>query len=466
MHELLGTSRVQSGIVELLRTGSMAFPSPIDGKAMSARHSLILNRNMYAYRCLDEASGTVMYVIAGEAYLRPVCLFIPEGRLCVSFSVDAIQGQMPGMWQEFANRVVRHGDLLVRYFALKETRPLHAWQGSTSIHLGHILWNDISGIAAMIPQVSDDQLPRFAVYDAADHPEMYGPLDEIFPRLRGLVDRRHTYLEAEIPDFYRRGQVVFRSSSFFVSRMVRDSILACVKPMAPDSPAAVCARAHQAGIPVVMFGLRVENRTVVELEHFCLHRIDCLASSLGRAILVIDGHNSYPGEPENVVWSHGEHGATRPPIVIERDLVAAMQTRAEGTELLIASTIGLPLSESLACGKESDVLVTMWGAGLAKYRWVCNIPGVVLTSKYGLNHRGDLPLYHSPRYMEDASPLAFVPEDMITDAPDAPLLVDLGGVNPSIANFHVDERRAFAFIRAVIERACTTGKQRDEVGGG
>ena len=34
-----------------------------------------------------------------------------------------------------------------------------------------------------------------------------------------------------------------------------------------------------------------------------------------------------------------------------------------------------------------------WGAGLAKYRWVCNKPGLLLTGEWNLRHREDLHIY-------------------------------------------------------------------------
>ncbi len=441
---------LQAQHAALIETGAMRFPSPVDGRPMAVRHALILHGVVYAYRAVDEATGTVMFLIAGEIYFRLTALFIPEGRICVAYDQGAMQ--MPQMFREFMARVMQHGDLLARYFARDDTTALHAWRGATAMHIGHVLWNDISGIDDIVRTVPQAALPRFAVFEAALEPEMYGPLDRIFPELEGLVERHAGGFQPAIGSFYEQGLCLIRSSSMFVPRSVRERILATVRPLDRASPASICALARADGVPVILFGIRVENRTIVELERFCTALVGHLAATLGQAVLVVDGHNSRIGEQDAFIWSHGEHGATRRPIEIERDLVEAMAERALGTGIEIVSTIGMPITESLACGREAQALIAIWGAGLAKYRWVCNIPGLIITNRWNLGNLGDLGLYHDPARMEAPTPVRLIPADAVEDLPDAPLVVRLGeGFIPSICNFRIDEAKAMAAIDAMLE---------------
>ncbi len=452
LHALFNPGGLQDQTVRLLETGAMSFPSPVDGRPMAVRHALVLHGTLYAYRCVEPSTGTVMFLIAGEIFFRLCGLFIPEGRLCVSLAPDALRGQMPQMFVEFFARVVQHGDLLAAYFARTETVPLHAWRGLTAMHIGHVLWNDISGIAGLVRAVPRERLPRFVLFDAGLEPEMYGPLDRIFPELEGLVDREPGALQAAIPGFYRDGACLIRSSAMHVPRDVRDRILATVRPLDRASPAALCALARADRVPVIVFGIRVENRTLVELERFCTTLVGHLAARLGQAVLVVDGHNSRIGDTGAIIWSHGEHGASRRPIDVERELVDAMAARALGTGIEIVSTIGLPITESLACGATADALIAFWGAGLAKYRWVCNLPGLIITNHANLGAFNDRDLYHSPNVMEAPSPLRFVPADIVQDLPDAPLLVRLGpDFIPSICNFRIDEARAMAAVDEMLD---------------
>ena len=456
LHALFNPGGLQAQSVAFLRDGVMSFPSPVDGRPMPVRHALILHGTLYAYRCVEPATGTVMFLIAGEIFFRLSGLFIPEGRLCVSLSIEQLRPQMPQMFAEFMGRVMQHGDLLAAYFAREDTTPLHAWRGLTAMHIGHVLWNDISGIAGLVRAVPRERLPRFALFDAELEPEMYGPLDRIFPELEGLVDRSAASLQATIPEFYRAGACLIRSSSMHVPKDVRERILSTVRPLDRASPAALCQLARAEHVPVILFGIRVENRTVVELEHFCTTLVGHLAATLcregGQAVLVVDGHNSRIGAADSIIWSHGEHGASRRPIDVERELVDAMQDRALGTGIEIVSTIGLPITESLACGAKADALIAFWGAGLAKYRWVCNLPGLIITNHANLGAFNDRDLYHSPHVMEAPSPLRFIPADAVEDLPDAPLLVRLGpDFIASICNFRIDEAKAMAAIDDMLD---------------
>jgi hypothetical protein len=85
------------------------------------------------------------------------------------------------------------------------------------------------------------------------------------------------------------------------------------------------------------------------------------------------------------------------------------------------------MSESIHWCNRSDFFITPWGAGLAKYRWVCNRPGLVLASPRFLREAGEqtVHLYDSPEFMEDPSRLEFVASTDVQDEPDAEVLVSV-----------------------------------------
>ncbi len=451
LHALFNPGGLQAQNHALIEHGRMSFPSPVDGRPMTVRHALVLHGTIYAYRTVEEATGTVMFLVAGEIFFRLSGLFIPEGRICVALHRDAIRAQMPDMFREFFARIMQHGDLLARYFANDRTVPLHAWRGVTAMHIGHVLWNDLSGIGNIVNANKPMTLPRFALFDCEMEPEMYGPLDAIFPELKGLVDRSAKGFQESIPSFYSNGQCLIRSSAMTVTKSVRTRILGTVRPLDRASPASICALARADNVPVVLFGIRVENRTMVNLEAFCTALVDRLSRTLGEAVLVVDGHNSRIGASDSFIWSHGEHGAKRRPIEVERDMVDAMLERAQGTGIEIVSTIGMPITESLACGREASAMVAIWGAGLAKYRWVCNLPGLVITNHWNLSNLGDLHIYDSALNMEEPTAVQFIAPDAVEDLPDAPLLVPLGsGFIPSICNFRIDEEKAMGAVDAML----------------
>jgi hypothetical protein len=451
LHTLSNPGLLQDQLKPFMTDGAMLFPSPIDGRPLRSSHAVALHGTIHGYRFVEPVTSTVMFLIAGEIFFRPAGLFIPEGRLCVALQPDQIRGQMPEMFREFFARVMQHGDLLATYFARDDIRPVHVWRGVTAMHIGHVLWNDISGISRVIRDVPQAALPRFRLFDAGMQPEMYGPLDRIFPELEGLIDRDPGSFQNGVAGFYSRGESPVRSSAMTVPKDVRDRILAMVRPVDMASPASICALAREDRVPVVLFGLRVENRTIVGLEEFCDALVDQLSASLGEVVLVVDGHNSRIGEQDSYIWSHGELGAAHKPIDLERELVERMQDHSAGTRVQVVSTVGMPITESIACGLHAQALVAIWGAGLAKYRWVCNLPGLIITNHWNLSNLNDLHIYDSPAAMEAPTPVRFIAANLVEDLPDAPLMVPLGpDFIPSICNFRIDERGAMATIHAVL----------------
>ena len=90
---------------------------------------------------------------------------------------------------------------------------------------------------------------------------------------------------------------------------------------------------------------------------------------------------------------------------------------------------------------EAHFFVAPWGAALAKYRWVCNTPGLTTVGAWNLQHRSDLAIYHHPDAMENPTPLAF-------NAPDA--VVDVDGEAGDRSNYSLDEGKVFAQVRTLI----------------
>jgi len=205
---------------------------------------------------------------------------------------------------------------------------------------------------------------------------------------------------------------------------------------------------------VILLGLRVENRTLVDLGGFLTDLIGFIAGQFPHAVFVLDGHNSR-GEAEDgrVIESHGESRAARQPVDIEHELVANLQEHFRAVPVTIADTIGRSLAVSLAWADQCDCFVSIWGASLAKYRWVCNLTGLVITSHHNLSQRGDVHIYDSADCMETPTQLRFIERELVTDRPEAALLIDVSPGDASFFNFEVDQAGLFPRIKAMIEQS-------------
>jgi hypothetical protein len=422
LHWLFDPGRLQRAFETLARDGEMTLRSPIDGGPMTCRASLPLETDLVAYRFHDGRASLTFYLLAGGIINRTLALYIPDANLVLCPDPEWFRAAWPNLTAMLHRHVARHGRALFAYLAGDRSEPVHFWRGRNAIHLGHVLWNDYSGIERLMLACGDRQ-PRYLVCETGSGPELYGALDDVFPELAGRVWREPAPLLGLVDTLYESNAVLFRTSGLTVTRGLRDRILALAPVRGADSP-------------VVLLGLRTENRTCIDLPGFCRALVGKLAAGGAPVTLVVDGHNSRPDG--GTIWSHGEHAAATAPIAIERMLVEVMRKAAHGTCVAIVSTIGAPLSESLAWGRAASMVVAFWGAGLAKYRWVCNCPGLVITSRWNLETLGDLRIYSEPRTMDDPTRLAFVPVDAVTDRPDAPVLIAHGEKPaPSLVNFEL-----------------------------
>ena len=82
----------------------------------------------------------------------------------------------------------------------------------------------------------------------------------------------------------------------------------------------------------------------------------------------------------------------------------------------VISLIGESVNHSLVWGEIADCFVSPWGAGLAKYKWVNNIKGVVFSSKCVLEEKNDLHIYDDDRYRELAVKDIWLPAVFATNA--------------------------------------------------
>jgi hypothetical protein len=116
----------------------------------------------------------------------------------------------------------------------------------------------------------------------------------------------------------------------------------------------------------------------------------------------------------------------------------------------IVNLIGETIAASIFWCNRSEFFVTPWGAGLAKYRWVCNKPGVVTAGPTYLRTAGDhtIHLYDSEEFMDRPTPLLFTAAADAEDVPDAPSPVPIN--DNARVNYRVRYEAVFALIRRLL----------------
>ncbi len=441
---------LQDRFVAAMRTGALTWPSPVDRADMPCTGAFTLDDFNSLFRFADWSSGLDIFVLATEHMSRVSGLYVPAHGLALSRGGD----QKRMLLQHFPalGRFVLHH---LAYFASSllagcarpaaPARFATFLRGGASAHLGHQLWNELTAIDALVGALPPDRLPEWLVPGLPGNEiEFYGRLDALFPEIAGRVRRGFADQRAVIGHAYENRLILFRATREHIGDGLRRRVMAHAARSAPALP----PRGR-----TILVGLRVENRTVTDLEALCAlvveEAIRWQAGGASPVTVVFDGHNARgDARSDETISSHREGIASQSPLAVERAVVAALRQRFAGQPVTLLDTLGEPLAVSLVWAQACDGVVALWGAGLAKYRWVANKPGLVVTSRWNLENKGDLGLYDAAAYMADPTPLAYVEGTAVHDLPDAPVLVPFG--HPSYHNFTFDPDAMRRQIRAVL----------------
>ncbi len=443
---------LRSELFRLVDLGTMSWPSPVDGRRIEApARTLYLDDGCFAYQVHDERHGLTFYVFAMAGFFRTFAVYFPAADLVVAQDEGHLAAARP-YCERARGRLLQHaaqfGSELIGALRQPDGEVVHAFRGFPAIHLGHFVWQDLSGVSYLVDAFPPEKLPRFFVFENHRHPELYGPIDEIFPELQGKVVRLDHTLNAHVGTFYRERQRVIKSTSISVPARVGKRIVASLRRAPHWADVAARAASAAAAGPVVLVGLRIGNRTVEDMQGFALALIRMLAEAIGPLTVVIDGHNSAGDTPGATYASFGDNfsgGTTF--LQREVEITAFLARTFAGSPVTLVDNIGRPIPESVIWCSHADFFVAPWGAALAKYRWVCNTPGLTTVGRWNLEHRHDLSIYHHPGAMENPTPLLF-------NAPEA--VEDLAGTEAGSdaqdrSNYRLDQAMVFAQVRTLIE---------------
>ncbi len=453
LRDLLATD-LQAMLPGLAAGGGFTVPDPVTGAPVASQGSLCIDDFHFAYRFVAAGSGLVFYLIAGHEHSQVYALYLPRAGLllCGPGQESMAAGAQRFLAEALSHHLVVHGAAFAAYLAAPlrgVSVPLRAPPWS---HIGHQLWNELSGIERLLDATGQGAaLPEWIVPDAERPIEFYGAIDTLFPRLAGRV-RRGLLRDARglIDHAYANGRLVVRATGAFVSADLRRRLLAHAERVAPEPPGLAQLDRPDgaaAGGPVLLLGLRTENRTLADLAGFYGRLIAALRGRYPGARFVIDGHNVTAGGVKH--RSFGERAGQEAAVAAAERAILERLRALHGTAAIV-DAVGLTVPENLRLIARCDAFVSPWGAGLAKYRWACNRPGYVMTGRWNLEHRADLRIYELPTILEAPAALRWLAAAHVTDRPlDHPILV-MPYPHAQWANFDIDEPAAIADILAFV----------------
>lgn len=406
-------------VARLLRTGTPALPSlSSQGDAESALIVAVDSTSLVAH-VRDTRSAETWLVGFG---LR--------GKGSVSWVWRPAQAQFFWIAMDPVAASDQLATLLVAYAAaaphfrnlVQAPRGLaFAYQPIKQYHFGHLIWNSLSGLQriasnagppAAFPTIFDlsNDLPRS---------EIFGAIEDIFPEASGSVRRDAQSMADAMALAAKAGQRLVAYAGLEVQRSLRQRIVSSVlgqptvRSLAPFGDLGFGGSAGRPRPLGLALGLRLQDRSVQDMAAFYASVTERLLMAAGDRGLtvVIDGMNAPPARSARV-------GAVL-------DVGSAMQTelgfvedfRARVTHLPVSvlSCVGMAVPENLFWLSMCQFFVAPMGAGLVKYRWVLNLPGMALVSRMNLKFSRYYRVYGDTGDMEDPSPIHYTEPDEVQD---------------------------------------------------
>lgn len=416
--------------------GRLTLPSPVDGAPVSTDICLALSHFVFGYRFVDQRHKLPFVVVATMHVCQTVAVWFPVSGTC--YVRDAATGAFllqhhPA--QPIAACIRQHArqflSPLVRYLLRPSRRIAFLFLHK---HLGHHLWQDLSGVASVVADVPAASMPEIVMLNA-DASEMFGRIDRLYPSLHGRVDRRFAAIADLCAHVYDDGLCLLSPTGCLVTEDLAGRIVGLAETHESTAQDRETLRSLRAGgVPIVLVGLRVENRTVVDFPGFALALVGLLREETGdRVAIVVDGHNS---SGQGSFESHGQHAMTADPTAIEHAIAAAIEAAIAGSTVVMVDTIGARMERSIFWSRHADFFVTPWGAGLAKYRWIGNRPGLVLAGRAYQGAVSDLGIYSDPAYREAPVPQIVLDARHVEDRPDDAGVIPID--DPLRVNYTVD----------------------------
>ena len=435
--------RLQGEMDRLLRTGRMCWPSPLDGSLVeSDGFALLIDRNCFAYRFRQQAAGLVFYVICSGGYFRNYGLYFPTADLMVSATrVPGGDFVLLGRARETILRHLLHfGGALTEGGQMARDPVVQLVYGACAIHIGHYVWQDLAGLAYLLNGLGSAPPPALQMFEVGRTTQFFGAEEELFPVLDGRITRHAGAFGEHVESFYRHNQRVITYTAISVPASLGEAVrkAARLRPeLQADRRAADAAAARG---PVVLIGIRVGNRTMPDQQDVLAALIRRLGRDVPRCTVVLDGLNDPLDRGGSVAPELATGSELAQELVIGRGLARV----ADEAGLQFVDLVNRSALCSVLWCSQADMFVAPLGAALAKYRWICNTPGLVLSSRWNLQNRGDLRIYDAPAALENSSEMAFVPLEHVRD--DAP------AHEPGRTGFFIDRDPVFAQIADMIRR--------------
>ena len=272
-------------------------------------------------------------------------------------------------------------------------------------HFGHYVWNNVSALGGLLGPGA--LAPDFHV--SRPGACFFAPVTELLPEL-SRQPQFQVGLEPEMLALAAEQQAVLAfGKDMEISSAIAGRVLGWATRTCPPAGLAMLRQLRAAPGPLVLLGLRLGNRAWLEQAEGLVALAEALAARPGGASFVLDG--MVGGLPMG--WTHQL-------MSLDAEMALAAQVMAGIRRFApCESVVGASMAESLVACDLCDIFVAPGGSGLARYKWLANKPGVLLSNRVALDHThpegwGVRAFEH---HREGGIPSRFIAPEAVRDVP-------------------------------------------------
>lgn len=394
--------------------------------AYETSHGIVMSDFTVAYPCKNSDNSFIILIESGQYNCRLGLLDCSNGDIFEK--IKDIGPNSPNSMRLQLRLLLEH---IIKYkSAIKDyfRSPTNAKIGILrNNHLGHNLWNDLTALYRIEKNNLLKNLEEIVLFRGANG-EPWIKLENFS---NNAVINRNIFSQHDLINFfYKNHKFPIRLGDNFIfediaNRIIKYSEVNCAK------------KSFKTADEIwVVFGLRFENRTWLNQKEGLLEISEYIAQNTKNLTIIIDGHD--------IINSTGKHHASHQESPdaninqLETNLFNILSEKYHNTNIKVIDAVSLSIDCTVNLISKSDFFIAPWGAGLAKYKWISNIPGIIFTSQWNLKNKRDLKIYESDSFRERATPSLYVDAKYIQDRDCSTNNIRISIEDPSRADFIVD----------------------------
>lgn len=323
--------------------------------------------------------------------------YFPDGNL-ILVSIPHFDGRFALI--RTAARVMANHERVSAYLAAPD-RTLMVSEDSMS-HIGHHIWNVISGWASLFSLVPPELIDTVTSYRAW---QIFGGVTELYPDYAARVGSiaRPGSQDAVYELMLDRRAVSLVLVDGHTTQAGAERIVDWSRQHCDHAFLTEVEALRQSTFPLVMITIRTDNRAWTGQQDGIACVINELALDYPRLGIVFDGINTGM-----------EQLATHGLMSLDDEQVIAASIMQACQNVRFHNTLGCLPHESIMLAVTIDAFMAPVGAGLAKTRWIANKPGVGYSNATFLQP-GNCEGFLYDRFRDDLVPMRYVDHSEVQD---------------------------------------------------